>query len=234
MRLARERRHTGDMRRGHRRAGQESPPLPVPDAVEKMLTPGAGDIGLEARCRPSAGRPDENDANASEGRDSAKFWTDSAAVVPTGDACSLPESVVGGCLVARHARERDGDGKRNARVRIRRDRTFDRRQACGIVGHHRDSRAGLLGEDRLRHAGAGAALRDGDLIAARNDPVERVRATAEQPSDSSAEPMNPGMSAVVAGLSFNTTSGPVARQAGVTPLALIACRKALGRSAASC
>src|SRR6187399_1696993 len=62
------------------------PPLPVPDAVEKMLRPGPVISGLRA-LSPVRGPPEENDAKA-EKAGFGKFWTDSAAVVPTGEACS--------------------------------------------------------------------------------------------------------------------------------------------------
>ena len=133
-------------------------PLPVPrrsrrsDAGDRDIRPG--------RCRPPRS-PEENEAKARRRGEVLHRQPPSCRR----GACSFPVAVGAGCPLPR---ERDRDGKRNA-------------VSVDVIGPSTGSRPAALlvmTATAARHAGrrspwprARAALRDGDLTAAGNDPL---------------------------------------------------------------
>ncbi len=178
MRLPRQCGDARHVRRGHRGTGDRRRPLPVPTPVETTAHARAGDVRLQAAVTGAraAGR-EAREALEVRVRDRSRASPWPAAVRRRGAAPS-EAGVVGR---SPDAEERDRDGERHAvsGFDVIGPSTGGRPVALLTIIDGRG--AGLLAEDRLRHACARAAVDDGDRV--RRDALPND--CTSQPSDSS-------------------------------------------------
>ncbi len=165
MRLSSEGRHAGDHRRRHGRSRDAGSRVAAADQRRLDAHTGSGDVGLQPAvsvARTTRAEACEclearvGDGRFGEGRAGGRH-----ELVPVIGRCGTEH--------ATDAEERNGDGERLTRIRIRRDRPLERRESGVGVDHRHRRRTGLLAEDRARDTCARSPQADRQLVAAGSD-----------------------------------------------------------------